>query len=163
MKAKIQSNFFDDWMHLWIPFFHLLQTAEKSFSSPTCFNLTHNTLKHAGSSEDLQCMCNPYIFSSEWCVLHSLFSLCLPTAQRPLSGLCLQAACSCWLASSCAQAEFSPTTPIMKIKTCGRGPNRYCRLIYTVKHTHGCGSCPRGCKIAQHNTWKNFNFKVNSW
>lgn len=50
--------------------------------------------------------------------------LCLSTAQRPLSRLYLQAACSCWLASSCAQAEFSPTIPIMKIKTCGRGRSR---------------------------------------
>lgn len=68
-----------------------------------------------------------YVFiAGEWCVLFSSFSLCVSTAQRPLSRLYLQAACSCWLASSCAQAEFSPTIPIMKIKTCGRGPDRYC-------------------------------------
>lgn len=62
----------------------------------------------------------------------------LSSAQRPLREQYLQAACSCWPASSCAQAEFSPTTPIMKIKTCGRGPSRYQRLHY-AKHTRGAG------------------------
>lgn len=92
-----------------------------------------------------------YIFTTVNDVSLSLPFFCLSTAQRPLSGLYLQAACSCWLASSCAQAEFSPTIPIMKIKSCGRGPNRYCRVHHTVKHipTQECGNYHRGCKITR--------------
>lgn len=60
--------------------------------------------------------------------LEQFFPLCLSTAQRPPSRRCLLEACSSWPASSCAQAEFSPTTHIMKIKTCGNGPDRYCCL-----------------------------------
>jgi len=97
--------------------------------------------KHTLVSQTVAMVCFIYIFTAVNDVSFSLFS----PAQRPLSGLYLPAACSFWLASSCAQAEFSPTTPIMKIKTCGRGPNRYCRLLHTVKHTQ----TNRGCKIAQ--------------
>jgi len=64
----------------------------------------------------------------------SLSLLCLSIAQRPPSRRCLLEACSSWLASSCAQAEFSPTTHIMKIKTCGSGQDRYCCLQANITH-----------------------------
>lgn len=86
--------------------------------------------------------CESWSGSSKTLLRHTLISmsdapssLCLSTAQRLLRGPSSQGACSCLLASSCAQAEFSPTIPIMKIKTCGRGPDRYRRLYCTTIKT----------------------------
>lgn len=128
----ITKLFFNDWMHLWIPckLFHLLQTTEHR-SAVDYFLLLFIHKAVSSSSEIL--LHHVLISMSD-----TPFSLCSSTAQRPLRGLSLQGVCSCSLASSCAQAEFSPTTPIMKIKTCGRGPDRYCRLkCKTIKSYTG--------------------------
>lgn len=98
----------------------------------------------------------------ECCVLLSSLSLCLSTAQKPLSMLCLQAACSCWLASSCAQEEFLPTIPIMKIKTCGRGPNRYCKTALHCQTYTGVLTLPQGLQNNSNTLNRRFHWNKQS-
>lgn len=70
-----------------------------------------------------------------WRLLTGLSFLGFSTAQRPPSRRCLQAACSFWPASSCAQAGFSPTTHIMKTRTSGTEPDRYRRPSVHFRQT----------------------------